>query len=305
MVTSFQLNAQQRRKSFGIEIFGGLSLIDPADLNMRPEMDLQYENLFRDNYYMYLVNTGIYEQATKLDGGEFKSINKAMPLGLRLRYYLSESLALSIGFSYIWQTQSSEFTNHFLLSRGGQTYQEKYIYSPYTLTVRGYIPSIGLHFNRKINNSIGTEAGITVGPMFSTCGLSFDYHREWMTADGMLLHEYKFYSLKENGSGFGIALEANIRLDVRLFKFINPYIQVGYAYRKAEDFSGRGYRRDEGDTYWWDDEWGMKVYQEYRSYGSIDTLIPSNEWTDYRPRARDFVLDLSGFQAVAGFLFRF
>ena len=116
------LYAEDSSRHFGIEVFGGFSLIDPADLNNRVEMDRQYERLFRDSYYTHLVNIGAYSQATKLAGGDFKSLRQAIPVGLRVKYYFSDSLSVSIGFSYMRGAQSSNFTNHFLLSRDGIGY---------------------------------------------------------------------------------------------------------------------------------------------------------------------------------------
>jgi hypothetical protein len=114
--------------------------------------------------------------------------------------------------------------------------------------------------------------------------------------------------LEEKGSGTGIALQVGAKLDWDFSKHYGLFIEGGYAFQNASDVSGPGIRSMTSHRETWEGDWGIKQDIRERPWGTASFLWPSNAWVVSKGtwwRARDFELDLSGFQVRLGIYFRF
>jgi len=109
---------------------------------------------------------------------------------------------------------------------------------------------------------------------------------------------------KATGRGFGF--HGGLGLEIRLSSALSLILEGQGRWAKVKDLTGsHSYRNSfgfeetkDGTLYYWTDIW---LFQPFPSVGVRESL-PSDPW---ELNARKAVLDLSGWSAVAGFLFRF
>ena len=85
------------------------------------------------------------------------------------------------------------------------------------------------------------------------------------------------------------------------------FVEAGYAYQVAKSLQGPGYDIQDGEIIdQWEGAWGMKEYYNADYWGIFDTMLASNQWEfdNNNLWIRKFKLDLSGFQARIGIIFR-
>jgi hypothetical protein len=114
--------------------------------------------------------------------------------------------------------------------------------------------------------------------------------------------------LEEKGSGTGLALQIGAKLDLDIAKQYGLFLEGGYAYQNVSDISGPGIRSMTSHRETWEGDWGIKQDVRVRPWGTAQFLWPSNGWNLAQGtwwRARDFELDLSGFQIRLGIFYRF
>jgi hypothetical protein len=114
--------------------------------------------------------------------------------------------------------------------------------------------------------------------------------------------------LEEKGKGTGLALQVGAKLDFDLAKHYGLFVEGGYAYQNVSEVSGPGIRSMTSHRETWEGDWGIKQDIRERPWGTASFLWPSNAWVISQGtwwRARDFELDLSGFQLRLGIYFRF
>jgi len=295
----------KNKKKFQIELYGGFSTLNPADLNLRAEGEEQEEKFLYQDYYDYLKDYNLISY-NKISDGEFKKITNAIPYGFRLKYYLNRSLAISLGLKYLSRNQESHIDNQFQLQYNFGEYREKSGYSPFTLSARGLTAMLGVHFSKHISDFIALEGYIMGGPLWAECSYMFDRHQERLSDNSNLLFPSPDWRVEVKGTGTGFALEGGVRLNKQMWKNIDLFVEGGYAYQVVNKLSGPG-----NETYGqviasWEGNWGIKEYNITRDWGNLAYPFPSNYWeTAGQVKLRDFKLDLSGFQVRMGFSYRF
>jgi hypothetical protein len=297
------------KNRFQVEFFGGYSALNPADLNLRAEREKQSDS-FREDNLNYLINIGEISSYTQNSEGDYKKIKNAAPFGFRLKYFLNKSTAISLGLEYMSKNQTSNIKREYILDIGpGATYSIHRDISPYTISTKGYIPTLGIHLGKKITRSLEIEGFISGGLVFAECGLLWEFQAMDVLDAGIDLYESET-SLQDaqlNGKGTGFALKGGARINIDMGKNIGLFIEGEYAHQEINNLSGPGSNTEDFVTETWNAEWGVKGNLVVRDWGTIYYVWPSNYWLkehkDYR--IGDFKLDLSGFRMKIGIFYRF
>lgn len=295
---------------FQVDLFGGLMFLNPSDLNLFVVHDNRMQAFSYDSYFDYLVATDQINSWTKNQGEERKEIRRSYPLGGRLKFYLKKTIALSLGFKFMSSTQSSDLDfQYFRNELSGELYNERIRYSPYSLSAKAYILTIGFHVLKEWTNSLVLEGFVCGGPMFADCRYLSDWSYEWVTEGPD--YRYITYSssgvLEEKGSGTGLALDLGARLSYPVIRHFEIFLEAAYAYQVVKSISGPGREERNTATVTWDDRWGIKKETVSAAWDEFETEFPTSYWPENseEDRIRDFELDLSGFQLRLGLSFRF
>jgi hypothetical protein len=303
---SWQTRFKIRKQRLAVEFYGGFSRMNPSDLNLRAEAERQKELFLYEQQYNYLIGNNQLLDWEKGIGGEFKTIKNALPIGFRIKYFLKDSLAFSLGLRSVLKKRHFEFLNQYIVQDPYWVYQDKSEYSPYELYIKALIPLVGVHVSKKINRFLGFEGYFTLGPVFAQCSYTFEHHSERLSYDGTTLYESTFWSLVEQGKGTGYSIEGGVRINRNLGSNLVAFMEAGYAQQVVNNVSGPG--RDEyGDEVNnWQGEWNIKSSLVERDWGSMYLHFPSNKWDEEGlVKVRDFKLNLSGFQLRIGLSYRF
>lgn len=288
-----------------LELYGGLSLLSPDDLNAYPEVwdgYLDFRDLDRLEYQQQVGYIQSYEVSRE---GGFDTIHTALPWGLRLRVDLTSALAVSLGIKRLDSGAVSRCTQTTReVGLDGMQYQTVFDFTSLEISASAWIPQLGFHYRRQLNARTGLEIFLSGGPVLGRCRLGYDYTIEYREDDEIVSTTHRV--VEEQGSGLGLNLEAFVRLDRSLGKTVTVFAEVGYAYQRVTKLEGPGSLKENGVLETWEGEWGMKVNYNAAYWGTFYTLYPSNSW-EYPYDllwARRFELDLSGFQLRAGIRLR-
>jgi hypothetical protein len=294
-----------------IELYGGFSRINPGDLNLRATFDDIYDSFYSEDYFRYLESQGEIDSFTKTnEGGKANFLRHSIPMGIRLRYGVTDWFGVSFGISFFTSARESRYKNTFEVSQSEGSpalYTDEFL--SYTLSTKGYIPSVGIHLGKKITPVFRLEGFLIGGPLFAECSYFLDWNSGWPVVDldgdfGNLQEGF----LEEKGRGTGLALQVGAKLDYDFSKHYGLFIEGGYAYQTVSDLSGPGTRSMPSHRETWEGDWGIKQDVQVRPWGTASFLWPSNAWVVSQGtwwRTRDFQLDLSGFQLRLGIYFRF
>jgi hypothetical protein len=295
---------------FQVELYGGIIFLNPSDLNLFVSHDNRMQEFSYDSYYDYLVASDQIESWTKNQSEERKEIRRSFPIGGRFKYYLSETIALSLGFKYMSSTQTMDLDyQYFRNELSDERYNESIRYSPYSLSAKAYIPTLGFHILKKMENSLVLEGFVCGGPMFADCRYLSDWSYDWVTEGPG--YRYVTYNstgvLEEEGSGTGIAIDLGGRLSYPIISSFEIFLEASYAYQVVKSISGSGREERNGRSATWDGQWGIKRETVAAAWGELETEFPTSYWPDNSEEdsLRDFELDLSGFQLRLGLSFRF
>jgi hypothetical protein len=304
-------------KKFQIEFYGGFSLLNPVDLNRRVEYDHSYEQFFTEDRYRYYHSLyGNYFTYSGQREGEFKKIKHALPMGIRIKYCLNSSISISFGFKYLSKEQNSRVTHRYDVRSVNP--DAVYFYdefsstrenAPYTLSVSGYAPLVGIHYKVGRNRSINFEGYVTAGPLFAACRFARQRYYRLENSYGYWYEQSLTYEIE--GKGTGIVLDAGVRVNIEVIKNIDLFIEGGYSYQRAGSISGPG-RSETGyidvnssgytESGSWEGTWAIISGSLDREWGVQPYRFPGSE---YGTRGlSDFSLNLSGFQLRAGVSFK-
>ena len=303
--------AKRHLDRWRFEILGGYAVINPEDLNLRAQFDEMADTFYFDDYLQHLKTQEEIDSFTKTnEGGNAQILKHSIPLEIRLRYSLTRWLDVALGFMHFSGNQSSSFKNSYtVLDKDGLTSIYKNEYSDYTLSAKGYIPSIGLHFGKQLTPSLVMGAYISGGPLFAECKYSILFNSQWpISGAGNEYENPEDGILEEKGSGTGFSLQTGIKLDFFFTKQFGWFIEGLYAYQNVSSISGPGTRSVASHRDTWEGDWGIKQDIRERAWGTARFLWPSNGWNIFGGtwwHTRNFELNLSGFQAKMGFVFRF
>ncbi len=298
----------KRRKKFQIELYGGYSTLNPADLNSRAVEDEKTENFYyRDRFTFEKGNGTILSYDMKKEG-EFEKIKYVIPFGFRIKYFLKKSLALSFGFKYLSKSAISNINYQYSVKENdGQELIYKTEYSPYILSAKGYIPTVGIHLMKKMSSSIGVEGYIAGGPFYAECKFTntlLEYHYEKGSPDDLLDESYWF--VEEIGRGYGFCLNSGARININIGNRTILFLEGGYDFQLGIRLWGPGRTQYDSTTETWSGKWGIKDHSNKRYWGELKLELPSNFWRGpvMNLWKRHFLLNLSGFQVRTGIAFR-
>jgi hypothetical protein len=309
--------SQEDGKKLQVELFGGFSTLNPKDLNGRMDYDRLYEDFYTELRYSYYhgINGDFVSYSGQVDG-EFNKIKRALPVGLRLKYKLSQALSASLGFKYLSDKQDSqvayEYDVRLVEPNAVQFYDEFTLLQkndPYSISVRAYVPMVGVHYRFGRIRGLNLEAFLSAGPMFARC--EFMRRRYASSLDSYDFQTELDSSLEMTGRGTGLALEAGLQVNLKLVKNVYLLVEGGYAYQMVWSITGPGISvtttRDSN----------MDGYTETASRDGRWTMVEGyleNEWGRFpyayptgQPRTGNspgFRLDLSGAQVRLGLSFR-
>ena len=291
--------------------------------NLLPAYNEKILNFYyRDKYNFYKSKYGdSYHILNESNTGQFKKIKQAFPFGIRLKYYLSPTIAISIGYKYVRGKQTSHVTSHYETRSTVADQATRYGFndsltreiSPHTISVEGYAPMVGFHVIPLPNRRLTFEGFIGFGLWTGKCSYLLkrtdkyaDYYDYW--------HE-KVNRYEINGKGKGKVADVGARLNIKIIKHIGFFLEGVYSYQIATDLKGSGkienWNKDSNSEEVYDLEvswqgyWGMNELDIYRDWGHLQVKNPTTNWRKTESAVKNFKLDLSGFQMRIGIFLRF
>lgn len=284
---------------FQIEMYGGISFINPKDFNLLSKAEQQYNDIYfierLRSYNGYFVN-------------DFTEIKEAIPAGLRFRYRMSEKLSFSLAFEGFIQKKKQTFEGSFgYSSTTAENHTKKY--DPYQLGLSGYAVLGGVHYSMPV----GSKTDIEVGAAAGWAKAEIDFSSNWTYRTSYQGIDISYDSidggiLEENGSGSGFMAQAMLRLNRMLGRRIGFFVETAYSYCRMKSIEGAGREARigiPGETTW-EGTWAIKKEEIHVLWGDKSVTVPTNYWSGWTSsqRERDFVLDLSGFRLILGVVFR-
>lgn len=295
---------------WSLEVFDGFAGLNPADFNLLADSDEGLRAFLYDDLLQDLTARGEILSWNSQSDNDFPRIRWALPFGARLRFRVLGGLSLSVGFRRISLDRSADPS--FVTTRELDTnysQQEAVTYGEYTLAVAGSIPQIGIHLRVVRRGDFGLEIYTLGGPLYADCRFTRDRIYNWNeTRQGNTYTVFESRSrLDEEGEGVGLAVEAGLRLNLRLYGRLSGFFEGGWAYQVVESLSGPGQETRSGETVSWEGEWEVREEVLQMPWGEYRYRFPSN----LQPRpfttvsSDPFSLDLSGLQLRLGLAFRF
>jgi hypothetical protein len=299
------------RGRWRVEVFGGFGTANAADLNLRASFEEMSLLFYGDDYFQYQLSRGEIASFTRANaGGKAKLLKHAIPVGFRVHYGLAGWLNISLGLTRFAGARESSFKDTYdILEKDGTRSSYWTEFKNFKLAADGYVPSVGLHLRRNLVPALDFEAFVMGGPLIADCLYSLAYDSQWpIPSDQGDIPNKDYGILEEKGSGVGLALQAGAKIDFKINKRYGLFIEGCYAHQSVSDISGPGVRSINTHRDSWEGDWGLKQDIKSEPWGTARFLWPSNGWTIFGGtwwRARDFKLDLSGFQARIGLFYRF
>jgi len=290
------ITAEER---FQIELYGGISFVNPKDFNLLSNAEQQYNDIYfierLRNYNGYFMN-------------DFPEIREAIPAGLRFRYHLSKKLSFSLAVEGFIQKKKQTFEGSFYYST---TVSENHTkrYDPYRLSLSGYAALGGIHYRMPVGSKTDIEVGVAAG----WAKADFDFASNWTYRASYQATSISYDSvdggiLEGDGSGSGFMAQAMLRLNRMLGRRIGFFVETAYSYCRMKSIEGNGRETRTGipGETTWEGTWGIKREEIRVLWGNKNVLVPTNYWGGWTSsqRERDFVLDLSGFRLVLGICFK-
>jgi len=284
---------------FQIELYGGISFINPKDFNLLSKAEQQYNDIYfierLRHYSGYFVN-------------DFPEIREMIPAGLRLRYRVTEKLSFSLSVEGFIQEKELSIEGSFGYSSTTSENHTKR-YDPFRLGLSGYALMGGVHYRMPVGSKTDVEVGAAAG----WAKAEIDFSSNWSYTASYEGTSVSYSStdggvLEGDGSGDGLMAQGMLRLNRMLGKRIGFFVETAYIYCRMESIEGNGRETrigTPGETSW-DGTWGIKREEIQVLWGNKDVSVPSNYWVGWTvsQRERDFVLDLSGFRLALGFWIR-
>jgi hypothetical protein len=298
-----------KRKRFSLEIFSGFSQIDGDDINKRVQREAAAEKFYYDDMFVFYSSNGAFTHTSKTHTGKYKQIKSAVPFGFRVKYHLNRTLALSLGFEYASREYELYIHGQYSMTTPqNEIYLINRDFSPFTHSVKGYAPTLGIHLTKKISTKTEIEAFVAAGPLFAECMYALTFHETSNSENKIIQDDFltEYSRIKEEGSGTGIALNGGIQLNYHITPSIGLFVGGGYNYWKVESLSGPGKSIQNSETKTWNSDWVIKRNMEKDEWGVFESIWPSNYPGDPQYEVlRDFQLNLSGFTIKAGAFIRF
>jgi hypothetical protein len=286
---------------FRIEVYGGLTLMNPRDFNLLVKAEEQYNYIF---FQERLIGTSGYFT------NDFAEIGKATPAGIRLRYGVSRRFDVSIDVEAFRKVETTNVSGTFSYG-SGWTITESKAYSPFQLGLKAISVTGGLHMKILAGPSTELEVGAAAGWAWAR----FDFLSSWtagldLTEDGEVISSsVDGGTLEGNGKGSAPAAKLLVRLNRALGRRLGVFIETGASYCRIKSPSGGGretHASIPGESAW-EGTWGIKKEVIEMPYDSVTVFVPTNYWEGWvsGQRERDFVLDISGLRLAVGLYLKF
>lgn len=317
---SASFHEEKRKKEIRIELYGGFSTLNGADLNQQSLYEKNYNEFFSDSQHSYYRSIyGDNYSYTREITGSFPEIKNASPLGVRIKYSITPIIALSIGFQYLSRTVVTDMNIQYQVRALRFDYLQFYdqysdhrYFPDYTLSVRGYIPLMGLHLMTSQKRRFQMEGFLSGGPLFASC--KFSSRREWRRIRFNGYWRGDDTALEIKGNGTGLAIETGARINIRLSKRFDFFLEGGYAYQVTGKINGTAYYQYQGldanaaadvELYMWEGVWVLEEVYAERYWGTFHSYKPMVYHDGLGAEIDDFDLDLSGFRLKGGISYRF
>lgn len=274
--TSFGMEPGSK-PSLTIRLYGGLGYPTIGDLNTGLKG-------FSDSI-IYLETASGYAA-----GGGYGNMHAGFDVGGDLIFQFNSYLGIGFGSGYFRTTRTSELKLTALLPT---LHNENYTFKPAVSVV-----PIRASLFVFVPVSRVVKISLNAGPEYYLASLSSHIRDEypawwWNERDS-----------KATGQGFGV--HGGIGLEIRLSSGMSLLLEGQGRLAKINELTGtNAYRNSfgfqeekKGTLYYWTDLWTFKPFP----YVFVEPTLPSQPWEQ---DARKAVLDLSGWSAVGGFVFRF
>lgn len=290
------------RPRFRVDVYGGFSFLDPADLNRFVDYDRTVQEFSYDAYYDHLLNQGQLRSWDKTMSGEWRRITHAFPFGVRVRYAVGNLVDVSLGFQYMVRAADESLQFQYVRSElNGLNYIETLDLAPSALRIHAYWPSAGIHVRKRFGRAIALEGFAAAGPVIASCSYEKNWQYTWlMQGPGYTWEPYTAQGvLTESGSGTGLGFELGARLDMPLSRGLDAFFEGGYTYQVVKTVSGSGSEIQGEDMVAWEGTWGMKSETLATPWGTRSLRFPSSR-EEEGLEAGGFRLNLSGFRIKLG-----
>lgn len=290
------------QKRLQIEMYGGISYLEPKDLNLLSAAEEQYNDF-------YFIQRQLYKRGYFIN--DFPEINRMLPAGLGLKYWISPVLAFSVSAERFFRRK--ELSVEGTLSYVQPTWFDNQTksYDPFSLELSGMAVMGGLYYRIPINGQTDMEIGASAG----WGKANFKFGSTWSHTVHFWAENYwEFQSedggtLEGDGSGNGLLAKADVRLNQRLGSGLGFFIEASGVICRMKSFAGSGRETRLGipGEISWEGNWGIKREELHLGMESATVYVPSNYWESWMEAQwdRDFVLDLSRVQLVLGFFLMF
>ena len=288
----FQMGIFCKDKKFKLELSSNLLFASPGHFNFLPETEQQYLSFYFDP---------IYDSANAR--GSFDSIQSLFSVNTRLNYALSSKINLSVGFSYLWKNQISDYHITYTRDEEWRIVTDVLDYPEMVMQVRAIIPSLGIHYSLPVSSKMTILGSLSGGPVFA----SIHYNNELIQTitsdfgDSIFPFWSSEKSLTMEGQGTGISLTGSIRLEQDFSRSLGIAIEGGYAWQRVGKISGDGSMTIDGIRTNFSGEWGLVKEDILTDWGETQLIFSTNNWDEFGQKSEDFILDLSGFYINIGF----
>jgi hypothetical protein len=273
----------------------------------------KYKQQIYGNKYSYTVS---------LDAkNAFRELKDVFPVGVNIRYHFSPRFDFSLGLGYL-SGQATSFYHASIDTKAvppdsyGTWGQDDVdvrdlTYDDTSISVRSWIPSVGVHYRILSPSIFNAELFATAGPVFASFKHSYHEFNKYTFPDGFWF-AWEYQGLYK-GIGVGIALTCGGRLGWKLASHLEMFATAGYALISVPKLTGSvetnhrfldveakppEFSRSESAGTWY-------VYSFYyqRDWGGqlIDNPFVTTQPSPYVDK---FNLDLSGFRLQAGIAVR-
>jgi len=286
---------------FRVEAYGGLTLMNPRDLNLFGRAEQQYNYiLFQERLIGW--TTGYFTNA-------FPKMTKALPAGVRLRYRLNKRFDVSVEAEGFRRAESADIAGTFSYD-GDYSLTESRAYDPFRLEVRALSVMGGLQYRIPAGKSTEVEVGAAAGWAWAR----FDFLSSWtasldLISDGQVINSsVDGATLEGDGKGSAPTAKLMVRLNRALGRRWGFFVETAATYCRVNSLEGGGRETVldvPGETVW-RGTWAVKREEIDLPHDSAVILVPTNYWEGWvaSQRERDFVLDISGLRLVAGIYFK-
>jgi hypothetical protein len=305
---------EDRLPRFQLEVFGYGGTLRETSWNSAVEYQSLRQELFYSNYLTYLYQSAVLSSWKESVDGAWTGFEHFYPFGARMKYNLSEHIMISLGAERLGAKATTNLSGIYTRTYAdSSTDALSFEFKPYELSVKAWSPTIGIHIYQPAKDGWSAEGGLMIGPMFANIlaastwierGIATTFDETNPRLDPALTSQG---SSRMEGSGVGFCVELEGHLTFFLTEGIGLFAGVNIGLREIPKLSGAGSEVRDGVTTSWNSEWGMKTVNIARTWSSVNSEFPSNDWTTdpAAVRSGDFHLDLSGIWLGGGLIFRF